>query len=87
MILQEVPGNPKPSYAGMFGSNPNLSAIASLMQAGARAGNPMTNMANMGMTSNLLQKCKKLTIVYVFFSCFTAALLSLKSKKRKNDKL
>ena len=83
MILQEVPGNPKPSYAGMFGSNPNLSAIASLMQAGARAGNPMTNMANMGMTSNLLQKCKKLTIVYVFFFMLYCSPFIIKKQKEK----
>ena len=86
MILQEVPGNPKPSYAGMFGSNPNLSAIASLMQAGARAGNPMTNMANMGMTSNLLQKCKKLTIVYVFFCFFMLYCSPFIIKKQKEKK-
>ena len=85
MILQEVPGNPKPSYAGMFGSNPNLSAIASLMQAGARAGNPMTNMANMGMTSNLLQKCKKLTIVFFFclFMLYCSPFIIKKQKEKK----
>ena len=60
VCVQEVPGSGK-GFGGMFGSNPDLSALASLM-ARSRGGNQMQGMQGMN-SSNILQQCK-----CIFFS-------------------